>query len=150
MVGGFGFTFGPALWSWITEGVSNPTILVSDPGIWGAVRLFGSLTLVYGSVLSIVAMLVLAPLALPLLTTMHHSGLVRRRDAILGACGFAALFAIVVSVFLFRPDLGDTMGRQLATLMAYAIVLVVLPGTVAGLVYRAIALRRGRLKRLER
>ena len=146
MVGGFGFTFGPALWS----AVSGGTVPVPDRGTWEALQVFGPLVLVSSSVLSVVAMLLLAPLALPLLTTMHHSGLVRRHHAILGACGFAALFAIVVSVFLFRPDLGDTMGRQLATLMAYAIALVVLPGTVAGLVYRAIALRRGRLKRLER
>lgn len=158
LTGGFAWGLRPLLVSALTGGMAGE---VTPDRVLEAIGVFGSLIGIGASLLALPIMVFLAPVALPTITAMRARGLVARRDVALGGMAMAALPALAIGLVDLAGDsrpaaeaLADLaaaggLGAALAGLAGYAVTLVILPGAVGGLTYRAIALRRERSRRRE-
>lgn len=144
LTGGLVLVLGPLVWEVVAVG---PDALLRAGHPLEALRGLLLLTLGASALLIPVAMLVLAPVALPLLATLHRRGPVGAWAAVLGGTGCAAVGALLAALVgidapLVPPEL-DPAPLVAGTVLALA--LVAIPGALAGLTYRAVARRRGRL-----
>ena len=138
--GGIAWGLGPMLVGLASDAIGGGS-MASPARLGEVLAQFVPLIVVIASVLTLPAMLLLAPAALPLIATMHRSGLTRRRHAILGGWAAAGVLALFAALLDLAAD-GDAGG--IAASAGHLFALIVLPGTLAGLAYRAIALRRSR------
>ena len=147
ITGGLAWGLGPALLDMLGSLLSGAAAAGLSERAFEGLAGFGALILVYGTALAAVIALFLAPVALPAIAAMRDRGLLRRRHAMLGGMALAAVPAFVLALLTATgeravPEAVPVLEAVLG-MAGHVVALVIVPGALGGLTYRAIALRGG-------